>query len=279
MQRRTRGRDFDPHTRFYAEADGKVVGYATYQPNGRISFPWTLAGHEAVAEPLFERVIQAMRERGMNRAFAAYRPDWMGVHDFFLGHGFHKAREVMNFLIDLVDMPTPSARVANVVTPVTSADIPAILRMCPPALRVQSEEALERHLLRNPYFGTQSVFALRRRSDDAPVGVGVLVAEPTFAKPRAVDSNMPCYRLGAFGSEGMTTKRINGLFSFVCRPDANVYAVGMDLMAQAAFRLRDNDDLDCLAAQVGSDAPNLLAFYQRNFRLQGAFPVFERALP
>lgn len=277
VHRRTRTRDFDPTTRFYAQVDGKVVGYAMFQPNGRVSYPWCLSGHESCAEPLFERVIQAMRERGVHRAFAAYRPDWVRVHDFFRAHGFHQAREVMNFVIDLVDMPTPSARVTTL-SPVTHEDMPAICAMCPEALRLHSPAELEKHLLRNPLFSEQSVFALRSRSDNTPVGVGVLIVEPTFANPRAVDPNMPCYRLGAFGSENMATKRINGLFSFLARRDANVYSIGMDLMAQAALRLRDDQDLDCLAGQVGSDAPSLLAFYERNFRFQGKFPVFEREI-
>jgi hypothetical protein len=278
IQRRTRGRDFDPNTRFYAEVDGKVVGYATFHPNGRLSYPWCLAGHGACAAHLFDRVLETMRGRGIRRGFAAYRPDWPQVHDFFLAQGFHKAREVMNFFIDLVDMPTPSARVVNTASPVTCEDIPAILSMCPEALRVSTAEELERHLLKNPYFGTSAVFSLRSRSDNTPVGVGVLISEPTFANPRAVDANMPCYRLGAFGSETMATKRMNGVFSFLARADANVYSVGMELMGQASFRLRDNDDVDCLAAQCGSDVPGLLAFYQRNFRLQGKFPVFEMDL-
>jgi hypothetical protein len=130
--------------------------------------------------------------------------------------------------------------------------------------------------LRNAYFGSDSVFALRSRTDGSPIGVAVLIAEPSFANPKAVDANMPCYRLGAFGSENMQVKRINGLFSFVARADANVHSVGMELMGQAAYRLRENDDLECLAGQVATDAPTLLPFYQRNFRLQGKFPVFEK---
>jgi hypothetical protein len=122
------------------------------------------------------------------------------------------------------------------------------------------------------------VFALRSRTDDSPIGVAVLITEPTFANPKAVDANMPCYRLGAFGSEGMQVKRLNGMFSFLARTESNVHAVGMELLGQAAYRLRENDDLDCLAAQVATDVPNLLTFYQRNFRFQGKFPVFEKEI-
>ena len=37
-------------------------------------------------------------------------------------------------------------------------------------------------------------------------------------------------------------------------------------------------DIDTLAAQVPTDAPHLLAFYQSYFRPQGTFPVYERPL-
>ena len=49
------------------------------------------------------------------------------------------------------------------------------------------------------------------------------------------------------------------------------------LMTYAESRLRDHDDVTALAAQVASDAPALLAFYERNFRKQGSFPIPSRA--
>ena len=54
VRRRLRDPDFDPATRFYAVADGRPVGYATFQPSGRVSFPWCRKGHEALAEPLLD---------------------------------------------------------------------------------------------------------------------------------------------------------------------------------------------------------------------------------
>src|SRR4051812_48561318 len=107
---------------------------------------------------------------------------------------------------------------------------------------------------------------------------GVLVSEPTYADPRAVDAQMPCFRLGAFGTEGMTTKRIRGLFSFVAKPDRNIFPIAMDLLAYATNKLRDEDEISCYAAQVASDAPALAAFYQRVFERQGSFPVYECVL-
>src|SRR5260370_1346184 len=92
-----------------------------------------------------------------------------------------------------------------------------------------------------------------------------------------VDPAMPCFRLGAFGTEGMQTKRINGLFSFLCASDRDVNPLALDLMHHATVRLEESD-AGSLAAQVPSDAPHLLQFYQRYFRRQASFPVFEKAL-
>src|SRR5437879_158263 len=76
VRRRMRGPDFDPSSRFYAVADGRPVGYATFQPNGRVSFPWCLEGHEQFTGPLLDHVLEVMRQQGLRRAWAAYRTDW-----------------------------------------------------------------------------------------------------------------------------------------------------------------------------------------------------------
>jgi hypothetical protein len=76
----------------------------------------------------------------------------------------------------------------------------------------------------------------------------------------------------------MQVKRIRGMFSFLAKPDGNLSPLGLDLMGHAAFRLLETDDVSSLAAQVPSDAPALLRFYERYFRRQGSFPVFEREL-
>jgi hypothetical protein len=73
----------------------------------------------------------------------------------------------------------------------------------------------------------------------------------------------------------MQTKRVKGLFSFLAKHDRNLNLLGMDLLGQASYRLRD-DDIETLAAQVPSDAPALLNFYSRTFTKQGSFPIFEK---
>ena len=71
VRRRCHAADFDPATRFYAEENGLVVGYATFQMNGRVSFPWCRKGCESLAEPLLQTALSAMKERGMRRAWSA----------------------------------------------------------------------------------------------------------------------------------------------------------------------------------------------------------------
>src|SRR5262245_63292906 len=88
VRRRLRAPEFDPGSRFFAVADGRPVGYASFAPSGRVSFPWCRKGHERFAGPLFDFVLAAMRQRGLKRAFAAYRADWPAVGEFFLQQGF-----------------------------------------------------------------------------------------------------------------------------------------------------------------------------------------------
>jgi hypothetical protein len=276
-RRRCRAADFDPATRFFAIEDGQPVGYASFHANGRISYPWCRQGYERLADPLLETVLQAMRDRSMTRVFAAYRADWKTPIDFFLARGFRQVREMVNYWADPVDMPTPAARRSFPITPAKPQDAVEILHLVPQALRVSSAADLERHLFHNSFFPPDAVFVLRGRSDPSILAAGILVTDPAFADPRQVDAAMPCFRLGAFGTEGMQTKRINGLFSFLAPEGRNLNPLVFDLMAHAAFRLA-NTDIATLAAQVPSDVPHLYRFYEDHFRRQGSFPVFERAL-
>ncbi len=278
IQRRTTARDFDPGTRFYAVEAGNVVGYCTWQRNGRIGYPWCLPSWEAAAEPLMTHTLQAMKQHGVARAFSAYRKDWPAINDFFQKHGFTFAREMVNFLLPLENMPTASARLSSSITPAVEDDIPAILALNPRAFRVSTPEALKEALWNNRYFKPESLYVLRNPRDGAPVAAGIFITNADYADPRAVDPGMPCFRLGAFGTEGTTTKRIKGLFSFVTRPDRNVFSIGMDMVSHATEMLKDDDDIPCYAAQVASDVPELLAFYQQVFEKQGSFPVYERDL-
>jgi hypothetical protein len=277
LRRRLRGADFDPATRFYAVENNRPVGYAAFHANGRVSFPWCRKGREGWAEPLLDAVLTEMQRRGMGAAFAAYRTDWPAQRDFFLARGFSQAREVVNFVVDLVDMPTPSARAATAIEPMTPADAPAVFALAPTVFRVRSAAELEQHLLHNLYFPSGAARVLRSRSDGAPIGLSVLVENTDYANPREIDAAMPCFRLGAVGTEDMQTKRINGLFSFAAAEGRDLNVIGLDLLSNAALRLQDAE-VATLAAQASTNAPHLLRFYQQYFRRQGSFPVFERPL-
>jgi hypothetical protein len=277
VRRRCRATDFDPQTRFFALVDGQPIGYIGFQPNGRISYPWCRKGHESAAEPLFEHAWQALDMRGLVRVFTAYRGDWPAQLDFFRIHGFQQVREMLNFVIDLADMPTAAARRTLPVSPLRRTEVPSLLSLGSGVLRATSGPELERCLFDNPYFSADALFVLRNRNDESPEAVALLILNPTYGDPKQVDSAMPCFRLGAFGTEGMSTKRLNGLFSFLAHPaDAN--RLGLDLLAHAAYRLR-RTDIGAMAAQVPSDVPHLVRFYQSHFRRQASFPVLERTIP
>ena len=277
VTRRCRARDFDPATRFYAVVNGRPVGYATFHVNGRVSFPWCLRGHEEAAEPLFQSVLEAMKARGMTAALAAYRADWPAQRDFFLGRGFQLAREMINYFLDLTGMPTRPSRRVYPITPLQRDDIPAIFDFGRPVVRSRSPEELADHLFKNPYFQPEDVFVLRNREDDAPLAVGLFITHAGYADPKQVDPFMPCFRLGAFGTEGMQTKRVNGMFSLLTREQRTMSPYALDLMGHAATLLEESGHLS-LAAQVPSDADHLVRFYSSFFRRQGSFPVFELAI-
>jgi hypothetical protein len=277
VRRRTHAADFDAGSRLYAEENGQVVGYVTTQSNGRVSFPWCRSGQEGCAEPLLEAALNALKARKVTQVFAAYRTDWTAQRDFFLRHSFQPVREMINYVMDFAEMPTPSARPSSQITPLTPEDVPAVLAMAPKVVRLQTAAALEAYLFRNSYFPPDALFALRAKAAGPPQAVAVVISDPAYAHPKQVDSAMPCFRLGAFGTEGLTTKRIKGLFSVLSAADQNVTPLALDLLTFAAMQL-DGTDIDTFAAQVPSDAAQLARFYQQYFRRQGSFPVFERVL-
>ena len=277
VRRRSRAADHDPSTRFLAAVDGRPIAYAGFQTNGRVSYPWCRKGHEAAAQPLLERVLQAMKERGLPRAFAAYRADWQGQLAFFQNNGFPPRREMVNYVLDIVEMPTPMARPSSSIGPATPDDVPALLELGANVLLIQERAALEQYLFHNPYFPADSVFALRARAGGPALAVGILVANPDYANPRQVDAAMPCFRLGAFGTEGMSTKRIDGLFSFLTADTRDAHPLALDLLGYAALRLQDTE-VETFAAQAPSDADHLSRFYKQYFQRQASFPILERTL-
>lgn len=276
VKRRCQAADFDPATRFYAEDGGRVVGYAMHQSNGRTGYPWCRPGSEAAREPLFAAMTQAMSARGISQAFAAYRGDWPDVLGFFEQHGFRQARDMMNYVLELCEMPTRMERPMSV-SPLKREDIPALLQLAPKAPRVTSATAMEKHCFDNPYFSPESFFAIRQRKTGALAAVGLFILNPSYADPRQIDPGMPCFRLGAFGTEGMTAKRVNGLFSVLTTDDFDGLGHANQLMSYAAQQA-ENAGLEALAGQVPSDVPHLARFFKQYFRFQASFPVLEKSL-
>jgi hypothetical protein len=276
IRRRCRSADFDATTRLFAVEDDQVLGYASYHANGRVGFPWCRKGHETAAEPLFEAVIEAARKRSLKKLFTAYRTDWSGQLQFFEAHGFRKARAIVNFILDLAEMPTPAARRSSAVSSLRPAEVPLLLKLAPELFLGASAATLEQYAFQNPHFPPSSLFALRDRTTGSPSAVGILIADPSYADPRQIDAGMPCFRLGALGTQGMQTKRVNGLFSFAA-PPADCNRLGLDLMSHAAYLLRQTT-AESFAAQAPSDVPHLLRFYEHHFRKHGSFPVLERVL-
>ena len=274
VRRRTSAKDFDPGTRFYALADGAVVGYCALQANGRIGYPWCLPGQNA-AEALLEAAVNSCKARGIAKLFTAYRADWTAQSAFFEKNGFHKAREMVNFAQGIVDLPTMVVHRGLNITPIHPADIPAVAALAPSVLRLPVEK-LEQEWFHNPYYPSDSLFALRR-SDGTIQGAGIMINNVEYANPLQIDVHAPCFRLGAFGTEGMSTKRVNGLFSLLVRDDRDALAIALDMLSYVIGKLEE-ETIEVLAAQVPSDAKHLLGFYQRSFRKQGAFPIYERAL-
>jgi hypothetical protein len=277
VRRRTRPSEFDPGTRFVAVEGTRPVGYASFHQNGRVSYPWTRRGFEAAAEPLFGHVLEELKKRRIKQIFAAYRGDWPVQREFFLAKGFEQRREMLNFIMDLTEMPTPAARASSTIGPLQPEEVPGVLALAPRLFRARTPEELNQHLFHNRSFPAKSVFAFRPGNGDAPLAVGVIVDNAAYASPKQVDSAMPCFRAGAFGTEGMQVKRMNGLFSIAVAEDRDVSPLALDLLTHATFLLQDSA-VETLCAQVSSDADKLVRFYKQYFRMQPSFPLYEREL-
>jgi hypothetical protein len=277
VMRRTRGRSFDSTTRFYADEQGQVVGYCTLEPDqGRISYPWCKRGFESAALLLFEAALQAARARGIHSLFAAYRRDWEPVLKFFTENGFAQAREMINYWSDPRDLPTRAIRGKLHIDRLRREDVPAVAAMGKGILRLPAEK-LEEYFFSNAYIPAESFFVLRDRGGSIPTAIGLGIESSTYADVRKIDPLAPCFRLGAFGTEGLNTKRVNGLFSYLVADPANALTAGLTLLSEVSQELTD-ETVDALAAQCPSDVPHLVAFYSRYFKEQGRFPVLEKTL-
>ncbi len=277
VYRRTRARGFDPANRFYAVESGQVVGYCVLEPaQGRIGYPWCRRGFEAVGANLFDAALAAAREAGIKKLFAAYRRDWESVLGFFADRSFQKVRDVVNYHADPVDLPTIASRGGNPVRRLTRDDFPALAAMGRGLIRVPDAE-LERHVYASPYFPAEAFWVVDGANNVGPVAIGVGLDNPNWPDVKKVDPLAPCFRLGAFGNEGLNAKRVNGLFSYVVTKPEHALPAGLALLAEISQELTEGS-VASLAAQCPTDAPHLIGFYTRYFKEQGRFPVLELTL-
>jgi hypothetical protein len=277
VKRRTRTRFFDPTARFFAEEGGQAVGYCVLEPEqARVSFPWCKKGFEAAAPVLFEAVLKSARDRGLTRVFAAYRRDWEPVLRFFADNGFAVAREMINYWNDPLDLPTLVSRGKLPINRLRREDVPAVATMGKGIIRLPAEK-LEAYFFTNAYFPAEAFLVLRDRDGQTPIAVGVGLESATYADVKKIDPLAPCFRLGAFGTEGLNAKRVNGLFSFLVADPANALTAGLGLLGEANQEMTDGT-VTAIAAQCPSDVPYLVAFYTRYFKEHGRFPVLERQL-
>jgi hypothetical protein len=271
--RRYRSGPSRPSAKFYAVEDEEVVGYAVFEANGRISYPWCLQGHEHAREPLFDAVCAAMTEHNLHEAWAAYRGDWTAVLAFFDEHGFSRTREMINFVAETAKLPHEPIPSHQSITPLRREDLSHFLTLGRGIVDEGAAQVQETFFWENPYFREDSLFALTQGADKTLVGVALLIVDTNFADPTKLDSSMPCFRLGTLGTERERHKRVNGMFSCVFTTEAD----GVSLLSEAARRL-EQSGLTHMAAQASSDQERLCAFFKRYFEVQGSFPIVSRSL-
>jgi hypothetical protein len=271
VARRYRTIDPDPSSKRYAVEDGEVVGYAVLNPNGRISVPWALLDAEATRAPLLDAILDEARRRGLAEVWAAYRGDWEPVLGFLHAHGFVTTRTMVNYVAPLARLPQRPIRIGESIEFLRREDLPRLVELGRGLLARDGREDLEAFFWSNPYLGAESLFALRPAGDGPIRGAALVVSREGYADPTRIDPAMPCFRLGAFGTEHERHKRVNGLFSCVF-DDANTAET---LLSEAVRRL-DRAGLTQIAAQAPSDRPELCAFYDAFFERQGSFPILVR---
>ncbi len=276
IAQRLRAGDSDPHAMFYATQNGEVVGYAVSSAIGRVSVPWCLPGAESVQEPLLESLAAEMKKRGISAAWAAYRADWSPVLDFLREHGFSQDKSMINYVADISHLPSTASLPSNrLVTPLNRDDLPQLAALGPILFHTLDVRTLEQSLWESRFYSfPEQLLALKDASSGELRGVSLVVIDDRFADPTKIDPSMPCFRLGAFGTEGQRHKRVNGLFScvFVDEPDGDL------LLATSVQSVSNQSTLTHLAAQAPSDAKTLCSWYDRFFERQGSFPILSRQL-
>jgi len=258
---------------FYATEDNEIIGYAVFDRNGRVSFPWCLPGYESARSPLMETVLQAMTRLGLDRAWAAYRADWTEILDALHRQGFVPALEMINYVTELGAIPRVLVPEDTAIVPTSRCESEPLYAWLKVENRPEGRAYLDHFFWDNPYLAPESLFQVQRTTDGQVLGMALVVARQGYADPTKLDAAMPCFRLGAFGTERERHKRVNGMFSCL----AASHEIRQLLLSEAADRL-EGAGLTHIATQAAADQPELVAFYDRHIQRQGAFPIVSRAL-
>jgi hypothetical protein len=276
IARRYSGAPPDSGSRFFAVDNGQVVGYATFGLSGRISAPWCLPGAEAYREPLLETVLTAMRQRGLSKAWAAYRGNWDPALDFLRARDFIEERAMINYVAEMSSLPAPSRIPSNrVIEPLNRDELPQLIALAPGLFIDTDRPALEQFFWSNPFYAfPDSLFVLKDSESKQVQGAFLVVLSDRFADPTKIDAAMPCFRLGAFGTERERHKRVNGLFSCAFADEAE----GNLLLSAALESLTVHSVVTHIAAQAPTDAVSLCHWYDHFFQRQGSFPILSRRL-
>lgn len=276
IARRYQSADPDSTSRYYAIENGAVVGYAAFGSNGRVSYPWCLPGAESHQEPLLQTMLAAMKERGLSEAWAAYRGDWVAVLDFLRGHGFHEKQTMINYVAEVSQLPALDLVPSNRrVVHLKRQELPRLVELGSDLFGEVDVRAVERFYWNNPFYNfPDTIFAWKDSRNDEILGAFLLVVSERFADPTKIDAAMPCFRLGAFGTERERHKRVTGFFSCVFADGVE----GDQMFPAALAALRGLSGLTHIAAQAPSTATSLCAWYDRYFQRQGSFPILSRPL-
>jgi len=277
ISRRFQAADFDPGSRFYAVEKGDVVGYAVFAENGRISYPWCLPEAQRWREPLLESVLAEMGKRQLPEAWAAYRTDWSSVLWFLAAHGFLEKKAIINYVGELSGLPSRNHLPAGrSIERLRREELPQILALAPSLFAGTNARAIERYFWNHSFYRfPENLFALKESKSGEILGVYVLVIDDRFADPTKIDAAMPCFRLGAFGTERQRHKRVNGLFSCVFADKAEGELM---MTLEPVWSKAGGAGLTHIAAQAPSDVPAVCALYDLYLQRQGTFPILARDL-
>src|SRR5262249_42473212 len=154
-----------------------------------------------------------MKGRGFTAAWATYRTDWPPVLNYLRRHGFAEIRSMINYVAEtssfsVLDQLPPT----RLVTKLKRDELPDLAKLMRARLGKLDVETLGRYFWENSFYAfADHLLALKEAGSGNVRGISLLVVDDRFADPTKIDPSMPCFRLGAFGTENQRHKRVNGL--------------------------------------------------------------------